>query len=136
MARLPGPPGALPLIGLTIAFDRKPWLAAVPALAMLGGFVVPYVRARAEALGVKLPPLFMRRPERVVLLVLSLVLGALPLGPLAEIAMLVGLGVMAALAYAGGVWALLVARRELLGPEQRKPPEDHVSSAHATASGP
>lgn len=64
----------LPLLGLIVAFAKDGPIVAVPAFAMIGVFAVSYVRARAEALGVSLPPLFMRRPERVVLLILALLL--------------------------------------------------------------
>jgi CDP-diacylglycerol--glycerol-3-phosphate 3-phosphatidyltransferase len=65
---------ALPLLGLVVAFAKDGPIVAVPASAMTGVFAVSYVRARADALGVTLPPLFMRRPERVVLLILALLL--------------------------------------------------------------
>ncbi len=39
--------------------------------------MISYVRARAEALGMKLPPLFMRRAERLLLTLLVFVVAAL-----------------------------------------------------------
>lgn len=64
----------LSLLGLVVAFAEDGPIVAVPASAMIGVFAVSYVRARAEVLGVSLPPLFMRRPERMVLLILALLL--------------------------------------------------------------
>lgn len=114
---------ALPLLGLVIFL--APWggWVAVPASAMLGAASVSYVRARAEGLGVKLPPLFMRRAERLLLLVTTLVLAAIPwdrsaavlVGELgvAQILLVTGLGIMAVLSFAAAVAALAAARRAL-----------------------
>ena len=63
---------ALPLMVLVIACSQTALASAVLVLAMVTGFAVSYVRARAEGLAIKLPPLFMRRAERVVLLLLAL----------------------------------------------------------------
>jgi len=128
---------ALPLVGLMVFLTGQPGLALVPVLAMLGSFVVPYVRARAESLGVTLPPLFMRRPERLVLLVLSLLLGALPIaGLLPKVLTLVGVGLMALLSFWGAVSALRAARDALEpGSRDREPPPS-VRSRPVTASGP
>lgn len=130
---------ALPLVGMMVYFASRPGLALVPALAMLGSFVVPYVRARAEGLGVSLPPLFMRRAERLVLLILSLLLGTLPIaGVLPEVLMLVGVGLMAALSFYGAVSALRAARAALEpAPRNRdEPSPPSVRSRPVTASGP
>src|SRR5687767_11956018 len=67
---------ALPLLGLVVASTDAPLGSAVLVLAMLSGFAVSYVRARAEGLGITLPPLFMRRPERLVLTLLALIAGS------------------------------------------------------------
>lgn len=104
----------LPLLGLVVAYADNKLLAAIPSLALLGSFAVPYVRARAETLGVVLPPLFMRRPERVVLLIGSLLLGEISLienvrAPL----LLAGIAVMAVSSFVGAAWALKLARVEL-----------------------
>ncbi|HVJ16290.1 MAG TPA: CDP-alcohol phosphatidyltransferase family protein [Polyangiaceae bacterium] len=128
---------ALPLIGMMVFFASRPGLALIPAVAMLGAFVVPYVRARAEGLGVTLPPLFMRRPERLVLLVLSLLLGTLPItGPVPQILMLVGVGLMAVLSFYGAVSALRAAQVALEQPKRESMPPPSVRSRPITASGP
>lgn len=129
---------ALPLVGLMVYFASEPLAAAVPALALVAGFIVPYVRARAEALGVVLPPLFMRRAERMVLLVLSLLLGTLPLsGSLPAMMMLAGVLVMGVLSFWGAISALRAAYVALEKRHESDSSETHppVSAPHATAGG-
>lgn len=105
----------LPLVGLVVFYASQGPLAAIPSLAMLSSFMVSYVRARAEALGTRLPPLFMRRPERVLLLTLALFAGLLPCdktdvpAPLT----LFGLSVLLAASSVGTLSALRAARIEL-----------------------
>jgi CDP-diacylglycerol--glycerol-3-phosphate 3-phosphatidyltransferase len=106
-----------PLLGITVFYaGTGNWLVAVPALAMMGAFTVSYVRARAEALGVKLPALFMRRAERVILVTLSLLLGVLPLdgAPFAAPLLFIGVALLGVLNFVGSVWALKAARHALL----------------------
>jgi CDP-diacylglycerol--glycerol-3-phosphate 3-phosphatidyltransferase len=104
----------LPLLGVAIFYGQTSAAAAIPALAMLGGFTVSYVRARAEALGVVLPALFMRRAERVLVVTASLLLGAVPLmAPLPAPLLLGGLTVMAVLNSIASVAALRAARHVL-----------------------
>ena len=101
---------ALPLLGLVIACSQTSLAAAVLVVAMMTGFAVSYVRARAEGLGIRLPPLFMRRAERVVLLLLALVVGSITAtGFPSEVAMLSIIGVMALLSLVAAVWALRAA---------------------------
>jgi CDP-diacylglycerol---glycerol-3-phosphate 3-phosphatidyltransferase len=104
----------LPLLGIAVFYGDAHGLAALPVIAMLGGFTVSYVRARAEGLGVKLPALFMRRAERVLLLTVSLLLGAVSLrAPVAAPLLLVGISVGALLNLIGAVAALRAARNAL-----------------------
>jgi CDP-diacylglycerol--glycerol-3-phosphate 3-phosphatidyltransferase len=105
----------LPLLGLVVAYGGDGALAAVPGLAMLGGFAVSYVRARAESLGAKLPSLFMRRPERVALLTASLLLAeVLPDGVVFAPLLLAGISLMAVLNVVGVVAALRAAKLALV----------------------
>lgn len=98
---------ALPLLGLVIGTSQSALGSAVLVAAMMTGFAVSYVRARAEGLGIKLPPLFMRRAERVVLLLLALVTGSITAaGFPSEVAMLSIIAVMAVLSLVAAVWAL------------------------------
>lgn len=101
---------ALPLLGLVVAVSPTALSAAVLVVAMMTGFAVSYVRARAEGLAISLPPLFMRRAERVILLLLALVVGSISApGFPSEVAMLSIIGVMAMLSLVAAVWALRAA---------------------------
>jgi CDP-diacylglycerol--glycerol-3-phosphate 3-phosphatidyltransferase len=46
--------------------------------AIVGSFMVSYTRARAEALGIECKAGMMQRPERITLLVIGSLLGAVP----------------------------------------------------------
>lgn len=109
-----------PLLGVTVFYAQKGWLVAVPALAMMGAFTVSYVRARAESLGVKLPALFMRRAERVILVTLSLVFGmvTLPGAPFAAPVLFAGVALLGVLNFVGCVWALKAARQILISDQE------------------
>jgi CDP-diacylglycerol--glycerol-3-phosphate 3-phosphatidyltransferase len=105
---------SLPLLGLVVACSQTPLASAVLVVAIVTGFAVSYVRARAEGLGIALPPLFMRRAERVVMLLLALVVGSIQApGFPSEVAMLSIVGVMAVLSFAAAVWALRAAYQAL-----------------------
>ncbi|MFZ5896627.1 MAG: CDP-alcohol phosphatidyltransferase family protein [Myxococcota bacterium] len=106
----------LPLLGILVFHAHEPLLAIIPGLALIGAMVIPYARARTEALGGTLPSLFMRRPERVVLLVVCLLLGGwhAPLGAPAAL-LLVGTTLLAVLNAIGGVLVLRAAERALEG---------------------
>jgi phosphatidylglycerophosphate synthase len=58
-------------------FYRDSWVLLPVLLAMLGAFVVPYVRAKGEALRVPVQSGLMARPERVI--VLGVTIAASPL---------------------------------------------------------
>ena len=99
---------ALPLLGLTALFARSGsgLAATVPAFALLTGYTVSYVRSRCEGLNIALPPLWMRRGDRMVLMALALLAGSLAL-PIA----LVGTGLVGVLSALAAADALRVARR-------------------------
>jgi CDP-diacylglycerol--glycerol-3-phosphate 3-phosphatidyltransferase len=101
---------ALPLLGLAVACSRSPLASGVLIVAIITGFAVSYVRARAEGLHISLPPLFMRRAERMVMLLVALVLGSIesPRFP-SEVAMLSIIAVMAVLSLVAAVWAMRAA---------------------------
>lgn len=106
----------LPLLGIVVFHAHFPVLALLPGLALIGAIVIPYARARTEALGAKLPSLFMRRPERVVLLVACLMLGGWHAVPgSAALLLLVGTALLALLNLVGGIVVLRAARRALDG---------------------
>jgi len=105
---------ALPLLGLVIGCSQTALAPAVLVIAIVTGFAVSYVRARAEGLGISLPPLFMRRAERVVLLLLALVIGSIEApGFPSEVAMLSIIGVMGLLSLVAAIWALRSAYQVL-----------------------
>lgn len=109
----------LPLLGMIVVYSRpssgaQTWFAVIPAATMLAGLAVSYVRARAESLGATLPPLFMRRSERLVLLVLSLLFAPISLGvDIPSPILLFGVSVLGVLSVVGTVFALRAARIEL-----------------------
>lgn len=101
---------ALPLLGLVVACSRSPLASVVLVVAIITGFAVSYVRARAEGLSISLPPLFMRRAERLIMLLAALVLGSVTApGFPSEVAMLSVIAVMAVLSLVAAVWAMRAA---------------------------
>jgi len=57
---------------------QSPLTVLFIVLAASGSFMVSYTRARAEALGVECKVGWMQRPERVVLIIVGSLLGAIP----------------------------------------------------------
>ncbi len=101
---------AFPLMGLIVACTPTTLTSVVLMLAIIAGFAISYVRARAEGLGIKLPTLFMRRAERVVMLLVALVVGSVTAqGFPSEVAMLSVIAVMGLLSVVAAVWALRAA---------------------------
>jgi CDP-diacylglycerol---glycerol-3-phosphate 3-phosphatidyltransferase len=69
----------------------SPWIILLIGLAIMGSFLVSYVRARAEALKIECQVGIFTRAERVIILALGLLLSSLPyvlVGALAIIALL------------------------------------------------
>lgn len=105
---------ALPLLGIVLFHAPFPLLATLPALALLAAMVIPYARARAEALGAQLPSLFMRRPERIALLLLGLAAGGHHVAPGQPAPwLLLTMGMLAGLNLTGAIVVLRAARRAL-----------------------
>jgi phosphatidylinositol phosphate synthase len=107
---------AAPLTGILVLATRQeePTLATVPAVAMVGGFTVSYVRARAESLGTALPPLYARRAERMVVVAVGIALGAWFELDGAGFGVLLASNVLLAIASLfGAAHALVIARRAL-----------------------
>ncbi len=105
---------ALPLVGLAVAFAPL-GLAWLPALAIVTGFTVPYARARAEALGARLPFLWMRRAERLLLTAAALALAdvAVPGIAITHPLTLGGLVLLVVGGFAATLNTLRIARRDL-----------------------
>ena len=56
------------------------WVAAVAIIAMVSGFMVSYVRARAEALGFKADVGIAERAERLIVIIAALIFDLVPIG--------------------------------------------------------
>lgn len=103
---------AAPLVGLVFALGPHGAFMAIPLLALLSGFSISYVRARAEGLGIALPWLWMRRTERLVLVGIALLLAPVDIAGVA-VPMPLSLGVLALAGILGGaafIHALRAAR--------------------------
>ncbi len=70
---------AAPLLGLMFFIAPIGWPAVIPAITLVGAFMISYVRARAESLGSKLPRLWMRRSDRLILVTVALLIGPIHL---------------------------------------------------------
>lgn len=57
---------------------QSPWAVVCIIMAIAGSFMVSYTRARAEALGLDCRVGLMQRPERLTLLIIGSLLGAIP----------------------------------------------------------
>ena len=58
--------------------DSEYWTVIITVLAITGSFMVSYTRARAESLGMSCKKGLMQRPERITLLIIGSLLGAIP----------------------------------------------------------
>lgn len=65
------------LIGLIVMFARTgfPWEAMLCGMTILFSFMVSYIKARMEGMGVECKAGFFTRPERVVLMTIALFVG-------------------------------------------------------------
>lgn len=100
-------------VGLVVFYAPHGAVAALPALALVAGFWISYIRARAQSLDLHLPRLWMRREDRFAALVIALLLTpfvwtdtALP-APLIALVM----GGIAGLGFIAGAAALVQAAR-------------------------
>jgi len=62
----------------TGALEVSPWTVTAIIFAIAGSFMVSYTRARAQGLGMECKAGMMQRPERITLLVIGSLLGAIP----------------------------------------------------------
>jgi len=119
---------AAPMAGLIVFYRFSPWQMSVPLAALLGSFLLSYVRAKSEALGLLLPNGLMRRHERIAYTVAALVIGpelspwfASPSGAVHPVTLAVLAGI-AILSNGAALKLLHDARRELLrrgrGPQE------------------
>lgn len=106
---------AAPLIGLCVFYSGHGWVCLIPAATLFAAYTVSYVRARAEGLGVRLPPLWMRRTGRLGVIVAALLLAPVSLS-MTSIPAPLTLGIIAllgVLSLAASLHALIVAARIL-----------------------
>lgn len=101
--------------GLLIYY-RYHWMLFIIILAMLGSFMVSYIKARAEALGTIRVVGFMQRPERVLLLVAGSLL-TLPSSwysvDYTEIPIVTAVSLLALLSNITALHRLIAARKDL-----------------------
>jgi CDP-diacylglycerol--glycerol-3-phosphate 3-phosphatidyltransferase len=104
---------AAPLVGLCVYYSGHGWAALVPAGTLFAAYTVSYVRARAEGLGISLPPLWMRRTSRMVLIGVALLAApiSLPQAPFPAPFVLLGVGAIGVLSLLASFHALVVAKR-------------------------
>lgn len=102
---------AVPL-GLILVYAPHGLYVVVPALAMLSGYTISYVRARAEGLRFDLPRLWLRREDRMAVMVLALLLAWIDVPGFAVPAPLILLlfGALALFGFLAAGQALLTAR--------------------------
>lgn len=99
--------------GLAVVYAPYGLVVLVPVLLIAGSFLVSYVRARAEGLGMDLPRLWMRREDRMAIMLLGLVIAPIPLPGFAVPApiLLLIVGLLAILSFAAAIAALAAGRR-------------------------
>ena len=102
---------AVPL-GLVLVYAPHGPAVMVPALAVLSGYTISYVRARAEGLRFELPRLWLRREDRMAVMVLALVLAPVTLPGMALPAplTLIVFGVLALAGFLAAGHALVTAK--------------------------
>lgn len=113
--------GGPPLFGQsagTQGVEPVYWTIVVIILAVTGSFMVSYTRARAEALGVPCKKGLMQRPERVTLLIIGSLLGAIP--GIGVILLKVALVLLALTTNITAIYRLYYVRKQLLRENQPK----------------
>lgn len=98
--------------GLLIYY-RDHWMWFTTIFAILGSFMVSYIKARAEALGTIRVVGFMQRPERVILLVAGSILTVwCPVGH-SEVPLIAAVCLLAVLTNMTALHRLLAAKKDL-----------------------
>lgn len=102
----------------TRGWDSGYWTVIITVLAITGSFMVSYTRARAEALGISCKKGLMQRPERITLLIIGSLLGAIPgIGILLMKATLI---VLALSTNVTAIHRMVYVKQQLLRENQRK----------------
>ncbi|RMA97928.1 CDP-alcohol phosphatidyltransferase family protein [Hydrogenothermus marinus] len=71
---------ALPLIAIAIIFKEDTIFLAITIFTIIFSFLVSYTRARAEGLGIECKVGIFERPERLIILIISLILNQVEIG--------------------------------------------------------
>jgi CDP-diacylglycerol---glycerol-3-phosphate 3-phosphatidyltransferase len=89
---------AVILVGLMAWYveSGSPWLSILAAAALVFSYLVSYIRARAEGLGLELRDGFFTRAERVIVLALGLLLSRWPPVLIAALAVILVLSLITA----------------------------------------
>jgi len=99
--------------GLVVYYAPHNGVVVIPVLAIVSGFIISYVRARAEGLNMELPRLWMRRQDRLGLMVLALLLAPVPLTGMnvpAPVTLII-VAILTVLGFAAAVTALMHAAK-------------------------
>jgi CDP-diacylglycerol--glycerol-3-phosphate 3-phosphatidyltransferase len=89
---------AIILIALLAMYagNAQVWESALCGIALLGSFMVSYVRARMEGLGIECTAGFFTRPERVILMVLGLLLSSISYALIIAVGLIALLSILSA----------------------------------------
>ena len=89
---------AILLIALLAVYagNAQAWESALCGVALLASFMVSYIRARMEGLGIECTAGFFTRPERVILMVLGLLLSSVPYALIIAIGLIAVLSILSA----------------------------------------
>jgi CDP-diacylglycerol--glycerol-3-phosphate 3-phosphatidyltransferase len=99
--------------GLAVFYAPEGSVVLIPVLMIVAGYTVSYVRARAEGLGIDLPRLWMRREDRMAVIIVALLVQPVHLSgsPLVGEATLVIIALLALMSFIAGGMALAAAAR-------------------------
>lgn len=92
--------------------ETHPLTVLILFLAMSGSFMVSYARARAEGLGMECRGGMMQRPERMVLLIIGSLLGAIP--GIGEILLKGTLLILAISTHLTAIYRIIAVRNQIL----------------------
>jgi len=92
--------------------DPMPAVVIIIILAIVGSYMVSYTRARAEGLGIECKKGLMQRPERITLLIIGSLLGAIP--KIGTTLMIITLLVLAVSSNLTALYRIFLVRRRIL----------------------
>ncbi|MBW1998433.1 MAG: CDP-alcohol phosphatidyltransferase family protein [Deltaproteobacteria bacterium] len=98
--------------GSRVNSDPMPLVVITIILAIVGSYMVSYTRARAEGLGIECKKGLMQRPERITLLIIGSLLGAIP--KIGTTLMIVVLLILAVSSNLTALYRIFLVRRRIL----------------------